>query len=460
MNSFLIFLSLILPVEYNWLESYLDIDSIWFEDIINWEETFSFVLSDISIYDFFITPFFHNSHFFLDSFVKLSFLDILFLIETNKNTYSKELYDLFIWDLVSTVYNKFFPLQFFFYTDYQDFIVILFYYSPELIIALTEYLNSYWLNSIFDNIPTVVFDSFNDSLNTAISEFIEYLILFFFFVWLVVIFISIFHLIKWNNPLEIYFVKLLNYLFTLSKEMRVQFESFLQTFFFFFFYWSMMISTFDDDQEELIELFDVSFFYFFCIIIIFLLYRYSIHYFSFLEASVSEGRSVSFVTKQFFRDFINTFALFLRFFILLFRLNVYDTLDDFYDSYYIFIGDFDDDEYFNELFFTMYGVFFYDYDLNDDRGFTLEDESEISFDLFYIYFLCWAKFFTFIFFILEEILRLALGFYICYLIIFEVHSVNCSYSEDNYFQEERQKSFIEFNTLNLSLKNNSIFKSI
>jgi len=113
----------------------------------------------------------------------------------------------------------------------------------------------------------------------------------------------------------------------------------------------MMVATFDDDQEELIEMFDVSFFYFFCLLIFFLLYKYSIHYFAFLEASVAEGRSVSYITKQFFRDFINTFALFLRFFILLFRLNVYDTLDDFYDSYYIFVGDFDDDEYFNELFF-------------------------------------------------------------------------------------------------------------
>lgn len=52
---------------------------------------------------------------------------------------------------------------------------------------------------------------------------------------------------------------------------------------------------------------------------------------------------------------------------------------------------------------------------------------------------------TFIFFILEEILRLSLAFYICYLIIFEVHSVNCSYVEDNYFSSVRQQNpyFVE-----------------
>jgi hypothetical protein len=149
-----------------------------------------------------------------------------------------------------------------------------------------------------------------------------------------------------------------------------------------------MVATFDDDQEELIEIFDVSFFYFFCTLILFLLYKYSIHYFAFLEASVSEGRTVSFVTKQFFRDFINTFALFLRFFILLFRVNVYDTLDDFYDSYYIFLGDFDDDEYFNELFFSMFSLVFFDVDANDDGAYTLEDENEFFLDFFYLYFLC------------------------------------------------------------------------
>jgi hypothetical protein len=150
----------------------------------------------------------------------------------------------------------------------------------------------------------------------------------------------------------------------------------------------MMIAVFDDDQEEFIELFDVGCFYFFCILIIYLFFKYSQHYFAFLEASVSEGRTVSFISKQFFKDFMNTFALFLRFFILLFRLNIYDTLDDFYDSYYIYVGDFDEDEYINELFFSVHGLMFYDPDVNDDRIYSLEEEHEFAFDFFYLYFLC------------------------------------------------------------------------
>jgi hypothetical protein len=33
-----------------------------------------------------------------------------------------------------------------------------------------------------------------------------------------------------------------------------------------------------------------------------------------------------------------------------------------------------------------------------------------------------------------------LGFYICYLIIFVVHSVNCSYTEDFFFIKQRANS--------------------
>ena len=150
----------------------------------------------------------------------------------------------------------------------------------------------------------------------------------------------------------------------------------------------MMIATFDDDQEEFIEIFDTGFFYFFCILIFYLFFKYSIHYFAFLEASVSEGRTASFITKQFFKDFMNTFALFLRFFILLFRLNIYDTLDDFYDSYYIYVGDFDDDEYYAELLFSYQSFMFFTFDNDDDAGYLCEEENDFFFDLFYLYFIC------------------------------------------------------------------------
>lgn len=430
-----------LPTEFFWIESYLNNDHLWLDDVLNWEEAFDLSLSDFTLYGALATPFFSTSYFFLDSHVKLSFLDIIFLADYNKKNYSREFYDLFMWDVLTVLNTKFLPAQFFFYTDYQDFFFTLLYYSPELLIALNDYIDSYWTMRVFSYAPTTVFDLFGDSMNATIVQFTEFLILFFLFIWLMVFFINLFNLLKWNNPLEIYAVKLLMYLYHISKESRVQFESMLQTFFFFVLYWSMLIATFDDDQEELIEIFDTGLFFFFCLLISFLLFKYSLHYFAFLESSVAEGKSVNYVTKQFFRDFINTFALFLRFFILLFRLNVYDTLDDFYDSYYIYVGDFDDDEHFLDMFFSFYPFFFFDFDNHDDRDISLEDENEFVVDLFCLYFYCWAKLFTFILFILEEILRLSLAFYICYLIIFEVHSVNGTYSEEYYFNETRQNPY-------------------
>jgi hypothetical protein len=65
---------------------------------------------------------------------------------------------------------------------------------------------------------------------------------------------------------------------------------------------------------------------------------------------VNSGSTAVFLTNQFFRDFLNTFSVVLRFYVLVFRINIYDIFDDILDSYYIFIIDFDDDEYINELF--------------------------------------------------------------------------------------------------------------
>jgi hypothetical protein len=247
--------------------------------------------------------------------------------------------------------------------------------------------------------------------------------------------------VSWTNPVEIYMVRVNNYLFTTSRETRLRYEAALKAFFFVVLYLSMMIATFDDDQEEIMEIFNSMLFYFFLFTAVYFLYKYSIHYFAFLEASVAEGRTVTYITKQFSRDFINTFAFVLRTLTLMLRLNIYDSLDDFYDSYYIFLGDFDDDEYMIDLFFSMFSVMFFDTDVHDDRSFFLEDEMDFAGDLFALYFVVWGKFFFFMFFLVEEIVRVGLALYITYLIIFEVHAVNRSYVEDSYFFVKRDISY-------------------
>lgn len=202
----------------------------------------------------------------------------------------------------------------------------------------------------------------------------------------------------------------------------------------------MVIMAFDDDQEEVIEFIDTSFFNFLFIIIVFFFYKFSIHYFSFLEASVPNSRSVIFIANQFFKDFLNTFSVLLRFYLLILRINMYDLTDDILDSYYICMIDFDDDEYLHELFFSLHGTLFFTNDNHDDRSFLLEDENSFINDFYYLYFLVWGKINFFLIFLVDEALRLALGFYICYFITFEIHSVNCSYKEDNFLYTKKLTS--------------------
>jgi hypothetical protein len=193
----------------------------------------------------------------------------------------------------------------------------------------------------------------------------------------------------------------------------------------------MVLMAFDDDQEEVIEFIDTFFFNFITVIIVYMLYRYSIHYFSFLEASTSEGKAVKFIIQT-GKDAINSISIFLRFYLLAIRINICDLLDDVMDSYYCLLIDFDDDEYFSELLLSIHGTLFFTNDNHDDRSFLLEDENGFMGDLFYLYFLIFGKIVFFLVFMIEEAGKVFLGFFISFLIIFEMHSVNCSYREDLY----------------------------
>merc|ERR1711957_843465 len=127
-------------------------------------------------------------------------------------------------------------------------------------------------------------------------------------------------------------------------------------------------------------------FYAFLSVFIYFLYRYSTHYFSFLEGSKGGGRMFGTI-EQFLKDGANSFALALRFLVLMIRLNMYDTVDDVLDSYYIFVGDFDDDEYFSEALFSLFGVLFFDTDNHDDRSIFFEEEADFTLDLFSLYYI-------------------------------------------------------------------------
>jgi len=424
-------------IEANWINTYKNSDQLWLSDSLNWEKTSTLAFSDTSFVSFLYNSFFVSQHVLTDKISKLSYLDVIILKTNSWNFNVQTLYFSFLNDIYLDFFNLYLPLISLMGSNYQDFFTLIAIISPELNIAISDYFYEVFFFNNVNLLPAAVFDSFTNNLNYFSNDGFVIFIMFFLYVWFIVYFFLTSFSLKWSSFNFSHFNRFFYYFYSISVETRIQLEAVMQTFVFFLFYWIVTLLTFDDDQEEVIEFVDTFFFYFFTIIILYFILRHSIHYFSFLEASVSEGRNVNYLVLQFRNDFLGSFSLLLRFYTLLFRMNVYDTLEDFFDSYYIFVGDFDDDEYINELFFSLHNTLFFTLDNHDDRSFLFEDENDFSNDLFFIYFMVWGKFSYFFFLMAELAARLGLAFYILYLILFEVHSVNCSYVEDVYFKTKR-----------------------
>lgn len=207
----------------------------------------------------------------------------------------------------------------------------------------------------------------------------------------VVALISVTRLTHLAHTADAYLSRAYFYLYSLATELRFQLEAALQAFFFVFLYASMAMTTFDDDQEELVEFFNSMCYYFFLFTLVYYCFQYSIHYFSYLEAAKTGTKATSPVT-QFIFDALNIVSFSVRFLVLMARLNIYDTVDDVLDSYYIFTADFEEEEYFSDAFFSLFSVMSFDTDVNDDRSFLFEDEMDFSADLFTLYFIVWGKF--------------------------------------------------------------------
>ena len=318
-----------------------------------------------------------------------------------------------------------------FVTRNSDLLLNMYTYNPETSLLYAPYvttLGTYSLETV-----SSLYDSF---LFNHSNTWLDFLI---FNTWLLtsVLFISLLltttTFSKVNSPLSgnFFFTKFFIFANNFAFENRLQLDWVLLFLFFVVTIWVPVLMTYDDVNVEVVELTHNFICTYFVFIIGYLLYKYSIHYFSFLENSVSDGYTTQYILKQLVRDVSNTFALFLRFFLLLFRLNIYDGLDDFLDSYYIFFIDFDEDSYTDEIFFLA-DFFTYFSDNREDVIFYQPVEFDWWVDLYSKYFIVFGKLFFFWVFILEEAFRISLALYISYLIIFEVHAVNVSNNEDSY----------------------------
>ena len=176
--------------DYLWLDSYLDNDSLWLDDTVSWDSAFDLAASDYTTFSFLTNAFFLNLHLFLDATINLSFLDLFFSKDSSRLDRSKELFELLMWDLALFLDRNILPSQFFFYTDHQDFIVIILNHQPELSLAILSLKELYWYNFLINLIPSSFFDLFTDPLSSSLSEALDYFIVFIFFSWGVLFFME------------------------------------------------------------------------------------------------------------------------------------------------------------------------------------------------------------------------------------------------------------------------------
>lgn len=416
---------------FNWTEiSVLSQNTSYFTYVIGWEDLSFLFLSD---FFFLIRVVFHIIFSFFWSTNILSYSSLLsyLLITTQESLFLANSFflDSFLFALTCSDLSFSFDL-----TSRLDFVFVV----PEVVFFFNTFAFDSTLYS--HTFVATLYDSF--MFNTANGFILDFVLFFFWsfiFLFFVFSFFSSLGVVSVGSQSSLSFFLTKFYLFAnhLASENRLQLDWVLFFIFFGVLVWIPLLMTYDDINVEFIELLHSFVCLFFIFIIFYLLYRYSIHYFSFLENTVSDGYSTAYILKQFVRDVSNTFALFLRFFLLLFRLNIYDGLDDFLDSYYIFFIDFDEDSYFDELFISFDFLFFFP-DNREDVLFYKPTEFEWWGDLFTKFFILFGKFFFFWALILEEIFRITLALYISYLIIFEVHAVNVSFNEDNFIHIKKQ----------------------
>ena len=183
---------------------------------------------------------------------------------------------------------------------------------------------------------------------------------------------------------------------------------------------------FNDNFLDVLAILHFFFIGFIVIACFFLVSKLASFFLLFLVPTSARSAASFFILKTFLRDCAGILIFILRMYILLFRVNIYDLLDDLHDSYYIFFTDFSE-EGDNALAFVIST-----FDLNVDAGGEgpWAENSLYWNDCFLVYALAVLQFFFFFLLLVENALRLLLGAYLFYLIIFELYMVFFRFRED------------------------------
>ena len=233
--------------------------------------------------------------------------------------------------------------------------------------------------------------------------------------------------ILWFLNISIYIISLLIFYF-ISNILKVSKKIYILLYYILLLY-LFNLFLYNEVIIEYINIISLSIVIIFIYLIIYFYFKYNLFFLIFLELSIIAGKWLYYVFKQYCRDILNIAAYLLRIFLLFIRLNIYDGLDDFFDSYYIFIGDFNDYDYFEIIYFYSYNFISMTYDNLYDKSILNYVETEFYFNIIYMYTFILFKFLLLLLFLVEGVLRLLLASYIFILVLIEINNFNVIFIE-------------------------------
>ena len=234
---------------------------------------------------------------------------------------------------------------------------------------------------------------------------------------------SAYKLNLWYNINILFLIKAIYIMYFLSNILRVSKKIWLLVYIFISYY-IINLFLYNEFNIEYINTFSLHIVTIFLLITIYFLYKYNIFTLLFFEFSIIIGKSYLYIFKQYLRDILNILAYTLRLILLFIRLNIYDGLDDFFDSYYIFIGDFNAYDYLEIIYIYNYNQLYMNYDNLYDQSILKYEEIELYLNLIYIYSIILFKFILFLILLLEGGFRLILASYIFILVMLEINNFN------------------------------------
>ena len=118
-------------------------------------------------------------------------------------------------------------------TEYQEVFSTLTLLAPELSSMLSDYVLTYYTNSVINFLPSAVFDSYTNNMNYYFSDGVLHFMMFWLYIWFVVYFFTTTVTLKWSTSAGSHFARFYYYFFSISRETRIQFEAVAQSMLFF-----------------------------------------------------------------------------------------------------------------------------------------------------------------------------------------------------------------------------------